>query len=80
MLDGIDVVWHLSANPEVRIGITEPEKMFRQNVDATRRVIEAMARAMDHEIAGENFRDIPTRAMARAAYDILNEWSTAKRV
>ena len=44
MLDGIDVVWHLSANPEVRIGITEPEVMFRQNVDATRRVIEAMAR------------------------------------
>ena len=43
-------------------------------------MIEAMARAMDHEIAGENFRDIPTRAMARAAYDILNEWSAAKRV
>ena len=43
-------------------------------------VIEAMARAMDHEIAGENFHDIPTRAMARAAYDILNEWSAAKRV
>ena len=44
LLDGIDVVWHLSANPEVRIGITEPKVMFRQNVDVTRLVLEAMVR------------------------------------
>ena len=42
-------------------------------------VIEAMARAMDHEIAGENFRDIPTRAMARAAYTALNEYSPPRK-
>ena len=51
MLDGIDVVWHLSANPEVRIGITEPEVMFRQNVDATRLVLEAMVRCNVRDIA-----------------------------
>ena len=42
-------------------------------------VIEAMARAMDHEIAGENFHDIPTRAMARAAYAALNEYSPPRK-
>ena len=42
-------------------------------------VIEAMARAMDKEIAGENFRDIPTRAMARAAYTALNEYSPPRK-
>ena len=51
MLDGIDVVWHLSANPEVRLGITEPEVMFRQNVDATRLVLEAMVRCNVRDIA-----------------------------
>ena len=50
LFDGIDIVWHLSANPEVRTGITEPEVMFRQNVDATRLVLEAMVRC--------NVRDI----------------------
>ena len=34
-------------------------------------MIEAMARAMDKEIAGENFHNIPTRAMAREAYAAL---------
>ena len=42
-------------------------------------MIEAMARAMDKEIAGENFHDIPTRAMARAAYAALNEYSPARK-
>ena len=50
LFDGIDIVWNLSANPEVRTGITEPEVMFRQNVDATRLVLEAMVRC--------NVRDI----------------------
>lgn len=44
LLGGVDIVWHLSANPEVRTGIDAPEVMFRQNVDATRCVLEAMAR------------------------------------
>ena len=46
----VDIVWHLSANPEVRTGIDAPEVMFRQNVDATRCVLAAMARC--------NVRDI----------------------
>jgi len=43
-LQDIDVVWHLSANPEVRLGVTQPEVMFQQNVDVTRKLLRAMAR------------------------------------
>ena len=44
LLGGVDIVWHLAANPEVRTGIDTPEVMFQQNVDATRCVLAAMAR------------------------------------
>lgn len=34
-LDGIDDVFHLSANPEVRVELNDPQTCFRQNVYAT---------------------------------------------
>ena len=41
-LEGAKVVYHLAANPEVQLGITKPEVMQEQNVDVTKRVLEAM--------------------------------------
>ena len=43
-LKGAKIVYHLAANPEVQLGITEPEVMQEQNVDVTERVLEAMKR------------------------------------
>ena len=38
------IIYHLAANPEVQLGITKPEVMQEQNVDVTKRVLEAMER------------------------------------
>ena len=43
-LNGCKIVYHLAANPEVQIGITEPEVMQEQNVDVTEKVLQAMER------------------------------------
>jgi len=42
---GCELVFHLAANPEVRVGSTKPEVHFKQNVVATFRLLEAMRRA-----------------------------------
>ena len=39
---GADVVWHLSANADVRFGLEHPRKDLAQNVLATSNVLEAM--------------------------------------
>jgi len=41
-LEGAEVVFHAAANPEVRIGETQPEIMFEQNVKVTEKVLETM--------------------------------------
>jgi UDP-glucose 4-epimerase len=41
-LDSCDVVYHLAANPEVRALRTSPEEHFRQNIEATHRLLEAV--------------------------------------
>ena len=41
-LGGCDVVHHLAANPEVRASRASPEDHFRQNVEATYRLLEAV--------------------------------------
>ncbi|MEM0350650.1 MAG: NAD-dependent epimerase/dehydratase family protein [Archaeoglobaceae archaeon] len=38
-------VWHLAANPDVRIGYEKPEEIYRNNVLATFRLLEAMRKA-----------------------------------
>jgi UDP-glucose 4-epimerase len=43
-LDGCDAVYHLAANPEVRTSRASPEDHFRQNVEATHRLLEAVRR------------------------------------
>jgi len=43
-LDGCDAVYHLAANPEVRASRASPEDHFRQNVEATYSLLEAVRR------------------------------------
>ena len=43
-LGGCDVVHHLAANPEVRASRASPEDHFKQNVEATYRLLEAVRR------------------------------------
>ncbi|MCX8172219.1 MAG: NAD-dependent epimerase/dehydratase family protein [Archaeoglobaceae archaeon] len=42
---GAREVWHLAANPDVRTGIEKPEEIYRNNVLATFRILEAMRKA-----------------------------------
>ena len=44
LLDGADEVWHLAANPDVRVGVERPEVHFKHNIVATYNVLEAMRR------------------------------------
>ncbi len=41
-MKGIDTVFHLAANPDVRLGESDSRIHFRQNVEATQNVLEAM--------------------------------------
>ncbi len=41
-MKGIDTVFHLAANPDVRLGESDSRIHFRQNVEATQNVIEVM--------------------------------------
>ncbi|MFA5157410.1 MAG: NAD-dependent epimerase/dehydratase family protein [Candidatus Omnitrophota bacterium] len=41
-MSGVDVVFHMAANPEIRIGEVEPEVDFKQGIVATYNVLEAM--------------------------------------
>jgi UDP-glucose 4-epimerase len=42
---GLETVFHLAANPEVRTGTTNPEAHFRQNIQATFNLLEAVRKA-----------------------------------
>ncbi|MGD2201716.1 MAG: NAD-dependent epimerase/dehydratase family protein [Candidatus Bathyarchaeota archaeon] len=44
ILDGCEAVYHLAANPEVRSWLASPEEHFRQNVEATYNLLEAIRR------------------------------------
>ena len=41
-LDGVDVVFHLAANPDVRVGAKDPNIIFRENILATENILEAI--------------------------------------
>jgi len=41
-LEGVDVVFHFAANPEVRLELTDPRTCFHQNVYATHVLLEAV--------------------------------------
>jgi UDP-glucose 4-epimerase len=43
-VDGVDVVFHFAANPEVRVSTINPEVHFNENVMATFNLLEAMRR------------------------------------
>lgn len=47
---GVDVVFHYAANPEVRVGTTNPEVHFNENVVATFNLIEAMRKNYVREL------------------------------
>lgn len=48
--EGIEQVWHLAANPEVRIGAADTRIHLEQNLIATYKVLEAMRREGVHKI------------------------------
>ncbi|WP_297486547.1 NAD-dependent epimerase/dehydratase family protein [Thermococcus sp.] len=41
-VEGVDVVFHLAANPEVRIGAQSPELLYESNVTITHKLLSAM--------------------------------------
>ena len=45
LMEGADMVHHLAANPEVRVGATDPRVHLEQNVVVTHRVLEAVRQA-----------------------------------
>ena len=45
IIKGADEVWHIAANPDVRVGSENPKEIYRNNVLATYRLLEAMRRA-----------------------------------
>ncbi len=45
LLRGADEVWHIAANPDVRIGSENPDAIYKNNVLATYRLLEAMRKA-----------------------------------
>lgn len=45
IIAGNDLIFHLAANPEVRVGQTDPKVHFEENVFATFNVLEAVRRA-----------------------------------
>ena len=44
-LDGCEVIFHLAANPEVRVSSVAPEVHFQQNIVATYNLLEALRRS-----------------------------------
>jgi len=42
VFDGVEVVFHLAANPEVRVAEADPSVHFRENLSVTFNVLEAM--------------------------------------
>jgi len=49
-VDGVNLVFHFAANPEVRLSTTDPEVHFTNNIVATFNVLEAMRRKGVEEI------------------------------
>lgn len=43
-LENVDMVFHIAANPDVRIGVDNPDLHYEQNIVATYRLLEAMRR------------------------------------
>lgn len=39
-IKGVDVVFHLAANPEVRLELADPKKCYEQNIEATHALLE----------------------------------------
>ena len=42
VVKGVDIVYHLAANPEVRIGSQKPQEIYENNLTATYNLLEAM--------------------------------------
>lgn len=56
-VNGIDVVFHLAANPEVRIGSQKPGEIYENNVTVTYNLLEAMRK---HRVRGLVFTSSST--------------------
>ncbi|MES2155848.1 MAG: SDR family NAD(P)-dependent oxidoreductase [bacterium] len=51
LLPGIDAVWHMAANPDVRSGATDPTPHYEQNIAVTYRLLEGMRRHRVRHVA-----------------------------
>jgi len=49
-LEGSEIVFHLAANAEVRTGTTQPKIHYKQNIQTTFNLLEAMRKAGDIEV------------------------------
>jgi UDP-glucose 4-epimerase len=45
LLRGVEEVWHIAANPDVRVGAENPDAIYDNNILATYNLLEAMRRA-----------------------------------
>ena len=67
LMNGFETVFHVAANPEVNASKASPDQQFRQNIEVTYNILEAMRRSDTSEIVftststvyGENV-EIPT--------------------
>ncbi len=50
LMEGVEQVWHIAADPEVKIENKEPEVIYRNNVLATFNLLEEMRKAQINEI------------------------------
>jgi UDP-glucose 4-epimerase len=50
VIRGAESVWHIAANPDVRIGTENPDEIYRNNILATYKLLEAMRLAGVDEI------------------------------
>ncbi len=49
---GFNIIWHLAANPEVRLSSVSPEIHFRQNIVATYNLLEAIRKSESVKVLG----------------------------
>lgn len=49
-VEGCDIIYHLAANPEVRLSRARPEDHFKQNIEATYNLLEAIRSRGDADV------------------------------
>jgi dTDP-D-glucose 4,6-dehydratase len=61
-----DLIFHLAANPEVRVGSTSPDIHYKQNVSATYNLLETARKAGNEQLKKRKSTHIPTKIPIQA--------------